>query len=128
MREAHWHLIYTLKPLTMPKYIDDLNRMIDSSSVAVLSGLSRVLFMQVNDFKARIATFIASVCFGLLVGIITGNMKQLDGFTDLVVAIAALAAKEIIDYMSARMRNPVKFFSELRGNKPFKEDDKPEPH
>lgn len=108
----------------MPKYIDDLNSMIDSASVAVLSGLSRVLFMQANDFKARIITFLASVCFGLLIGIITGNIQQMAGWRDLVVAISALAAKEIIDYMAARMKNPLKFYSELRGNK---NSDKDEP-
>ena len=107
----------------MPKYIDDLNLIIDSSSVAVLSGLSRVLFMQQNDFKARITTFVASVCFGLLVGVITGNIKQMDGWRDLVVAISALAAKEIIDYLSERMRNPLKFYSDIRGNKSTKSDD-----
>lgn len=112
----------------MPKYLDDFNRMIDSSSVAVLSGLSRVLFMQANDFKARITTFIASVCFGLMVGVITGNIKEMDAWRDLVVAIAALAAKEIIDYISSKMKNPIKFYSELRGNKPTNDNDKSEPN
>lgn len=108
----------------MPKYIDDINRIIDSSSVAVLSGLSRVLFMQVNDYKARITTFIASVCFGLVMGIIASNIEYLTGWRDIIVAIAALAAKEIIEYLSAKMKDPLRFYSDLRGTKPSKEDDK----
>jgi hypothetical protein len=101
----------------MPKYLDDFNRIIDSSSVAVLSGLSRVLFMQANDYKARITTFIASVCFGLVTGIVTGNIESLNGWRDIIVAIAALAAKEIIEYLSAKMKDPLRFYSDIRNIK-----------
>lgn len=101
----------------MPKYIDDLNRIIDSSSVAVLSGLSRVLFMQANDYKARLTTFVASVCFGLVMGIISSNIEYLVGWRDIIVAVAALSAKEIIEFVSSKMKNPLQFYSDIRSIK-----------
>lgn len=110
----------------MPKYIDDINRIIDSSSVAVLSGLSRVLFMQVNDYKARITTFIASVCFGLVMGIIASNIEYLNSWRDIIVAVAALSAKESIEFVSGKMKDPLRFISDIRSvNDNNKSNDKP---
>jgi len=112
----------------MPKYLNDFNKLIDSSIIAVLSGLSRVLFMQANDYKAKITTFVASVCFGLVTGIVSGNITYLIGWTDTLVAIAALSAKEIIDYLSAKMRDPLKLFNDIRSfkNERSNTDSKPD--
>jgi hypothetical protein len=53
----------------MGKFLNDWVAIVDSSSVAVLSGLSRVLFMKTEDFRARSMTLLASVCFGIAVGL-----------------------------------------------------------
>lgn len=102
----------------MPKLLQHLNEIIDSSAVALLSALSRVLFMSGNNFKSRAATFIASICVGLVAGIVTANFEALDHWGDLIVGVAALCAKETIDWLSKKMTNPLGFFQELRSQKP----------
>jgi len=104
----------------MPKFLQDFNNIIDSSAVALLSALSRVLFMSGNDFKARLTTFAASVCIGLVAGIITSNFVSLKAWGDLIVCVSALCAKETIDWLAKKMTDPLGFFQELRTQK--KED------
>jgi F0F1-type ATP synthase assembly protein I len=106
----------------MPKFFQHINEIIDSSAVALLSALSRVLFMPGNDFKSRAATFVASICVGLVSGIVISNFESLNSWGDLVVCISALCAKETIDWIAKKMRNPLAFFLELRSQK--QSDDK----
>jgi hypothetical protein len=101
----------------MPKFLQHLNEIIDSSAVALLSALSRVLFMSGNDFKARAATFVASICVGLVSGIIVSNFESLQSWSDLVVCVGALCARETIDWIAKKMANPLAFFWELRSQK-----------
>jgi len=107
----------------MPKFLQDLNHIIDSSAVSLLSALGRVLFMQGNGFKARAMTFTASVCIGLVAGIITGNFSGLQLWGDIIVCVCALCAKEVIDWLAKKMNNPLSFFQELRTQKEKKNDD-----
>lgn len=110
----------------MPKLLQHLNQIIDSSAVALLSALSRVLFMSGNDFKSRAATFIASLCVGLVAGIVVSNFESLKHWGDLIVGIAALCAKEVIDWLAKKMTNPLGFFQELRSQKPTDADKNPD--
>ena len=110
----------------MPKLLQHLNQIIDSSAVALLSALSRVLFMSGNDFRARAATFIASLCVGLVTGIVISNFEALKHWGDLAVCISALCAKETIDWLAKKMTNPLGFFQELRSQKPTDGDKNPD--
>ncbi len=110
----------------MPKLLQHLNQIIDSSAVALLSALSRVLFMSGNDFKSRAATFIASLCVGLVSGIVVSNFEALNHWGDLIVGISALCAKETIDWLAKKMTNPLGFFQELRSQKPSDADKTPD--
>lgn len=101
----------------MPKLIQQLTQIIDSSAVALLSALSRVLFMSGNDYKAKAATFVASVCVGLVTGIVVSNFESLNSWGDLVIGVSALCAKETIDWVSKKMKNPLSFFQDLRKSK-----------
>ena len=107
----------------MPKLLQHLNQIIDSSAVALLSALSRVLFMSGNDFKSRAATFVASLCVGLVAGIVISNFTALDRWGDLIVGVSALCAKETIDWLAKKMSNPLSFFWELRSQKPSDDKD-----
>lgn len=107
----------------MPKLLQHLTQIIDSSAVSLLSALSRVLFMSGNDFKSRAATFVASLCVGLVAGIVVSNFTSLNAWGDLIVGIAALCAKETIDWLSKKMTNPLGFFQELRSQKPSDDKD-----
>lgn len=110
----------------MPKLLQHINQIIDSSAVALLSALSRVLFMSGNDFKSRAATFVASLCFGLVAGIAASNFDLLDHWGDLIVGIVSLCAKEVIDWLAKKMNNPLGFFQELRSQKPTDADKNPD--
>lgn len=99
------------------KLYESFNHIVNSSTVAILSGLSRVLFMQNNDYKAKLTTFVACVSFGLVAGIAIGNNGWFPGWRDIIVAVVSLCAKEIIDFLSDRMKNPISFYTELRNAK-----------
>jgi len=101
----------------MPKFLQHLNEIIDSSAVALLSALSRVLFMSGNDFKSRAATFVASICAGLVAGIVVSNFESFNSWGDLIVCVSALCARETIDWIAKKMANPLAFFWELRSQK-----------
>lgn len=106
----------------MPKFLQDFNTIIDSSAVALLSALSRVLFMSGNEFKARAATFVASVCVGLVAGIIVADFEPIKSWGNLIIGVTTLSAKETIDWLSKKMTNPLGFLAELRGQKETKDD------
>ena len=107
----------TLMPNMPINVMNQLNHIINSSIVAVLSGLSRVLFMQGNDYKAKMMTFVACVSAGLVAGIIVGNNGWFPGYHDIIVALVSLCAKEIIEYLSERMRDPLSFYTSIRNTK-----------
>ena len=94
--------------------INNLNHIINSSTVAILSGLSRVLFMDGNDYKAKMMTFVASVSAGLVAGIIVGNNGWFPGYHDIIVALVSLCAKELIEFFSERMKNPLAFYDAIK--------------
>ena len=70
--------------------------------------------------------FIASLCVGLVAGIVVSNFESLKHWGDLIVGIAALCAKEVIDWLAKKMTNPLGFFQELRSQKPTDADKNPD--
>ncbi len=104
------------------KIYESFNHIVNSSTVAILSGLSRVLFMQHNDYRAKLTTFVACVSFGLVAGIAMGNNGWFPGWRDIIVAVVSLCAKEIIEFLSERMKNPISFYTELRNTSTKKND------
>lgn len=73
-----------------------------------------MLFMQNNDYKAKLTTFVACVSFGLVAGIAIGNNGWFPGWRDIIVAVVSLCAKEIIEFLADRMKNPISFYTDLR--------------
>jgi len=110
----------------MGKLLNDWMAVVDSSAVAVLMGLSRVLFMPNNNFQARATTLVASICFGLAVGITIKDFEIGYAWKTLAIALASLTAKECTDFLTKKMQNPISFYRDLTGggnDKKEKEDD-----
>lgn len=96
------------------KIYNDLNHIIDSSAVSVLSGLARVLLISVCDYKERVATFVACVAVGLVTGVIIGGIPALHDYSNGIIAFCSLGARELVTFVTNKMRNPVTFFTDLR--------------
>lgn len=107
----------------MGKLLNDWVAVVDSSAVAVLMGLSRVLFMPTNNFQARATTLVASICFGLAVGITIKDFEIGYAWKTLVIALASLTAKECTDFLTKKMQNPISFYRDLTGANDKKGDD-----
>lgn len=108
----------------MGKFLNDWVSVVDSSAVAVLMGLSRVLFMPANNFQARATTLVASICFGLAVGITIKDFEIGYAWKTLIIALASLTAKECTDFLTKKMQNPISFYRDLTsGGNDKKEDD-----
>ena len=105
------------------KIYNDLKHMIDASAVAVLCGLARVLFISVCDYKERIATFVACVAVGLVAGVIIAPIASLQDYSNAIIAISSLGARELVTFVTKKMQNPINFFSELRATKTITDND-----
>lgn len=99
----------------MGKFLNDWVAIVDSSAVAVLMGLSRVLFMPNNNFQARATTLVASICFGLAVGITIKDFEIGYAWKTLIIALASYTAKECTDFLTKKMQNPISFYRDLTG-------------
>lgn len=106
----------------MGKFLNDWVAIVDSSAVSVLMGLSRVLFMPNNNFQARVTTLVASVCFGLAVGMTIKDFDIGYAWKTLSVALGSLTAKECTDFLTKKMQNPVSFYRDLTGGSKKEED------
>jgi hypothetical protein len=107
----------------MGKFLNDWVAVVDSSAVAVLMGLSRVLFMPSNNFQARATTLVASICFGLAVGITIKDFEIGYAWKTLVIALASLTAKECTEFLTKKMQNPISFYRDITGGANDKKED-----
>lgn len=89
--------------------------LLNSFVIAVVAALVRVLFSTMKTFKDTCKIFLGGILFGVLAGYLANDIKWLDGWIKVLIAVFSLMGKEIFEAVKDVATDPIGSFKKFKG-------------